>query len=84
LIGEQLDRPLVGGQCAVRIRDRERKWLRRKTSAGRFKRQVEYEARLAARRGSAAIAKSRVRKPLVGERLDAVVNYGVPHSAALS
>lgn len=32
----------------ARVRDRERKWLARKTLAGRFKRQLEYRARRAA------------------------------------
>jgi len=32
----------------VRVRDRERKWLARKTLAGRFKRHLEYRARRAA------------------------------------
>ena len=32
----------------ARVRDRERKWLARKTPAGRFKRRLEYQARRAA------------------------------------
>lgn len=32
-------------QAQRRVHDRERKWLRRKTSAGQFKRKLEYEAR---------------------------------------
>jgi hypothetical protein len=43
-----------GDACALalrRVRDRERKWLRRNTHAGRFKRQLEYD--LARRRRAA-------------------------------
>lgn len=36
-------------QTQRRVRDRERKWLRRKTSVGQFKRALEYEARRRAR-----------------------------------
>ena len=40
-------------RAAVRqARDRERKWLRRKTKAGRFKRHLEYQAARAKRRGA--------------------------------
>jgi hypothetical protein len=38
-------------QAMRRIRDRECKWLRRKTAVGRFKRRLEYQARRAAQRG---------------------------------
>jgi SET domain-containing protein len=31
------------GQAMRRVHDRERKWLRRNTYAGRFKRQLEYQ-----------------------------------------
>lgn len=37
-----------------RVRDRERKWLRRKTAAGRFKRSLEYQARWERRRDQSA------------------------------
>jgi hypothetical protein len=37
-------------------RDRERKWLRRKTEAGRFKRRLEYRAARAKRRRDRAAA----------------------------
>lgn len=41
-----------GCRAAMRqARDRERKWLRRKTEAGRFKRCLEYQAARAKRRG---------------------------------
>jgi len=36
-------------QAQRRVHDRERKWLRRKTSVGRFKRALEYESRRRAR-----------------------------------
>jgi hypothetical protein len=36
-------------QAQKRVHDRERKWLRRKTSVGRYKRALEYEARRRAR-----------------------------------
>jgi hypothetical protein len=36
-------------QAQRRVRDRERKWLRRKSSAGQFKRALEYETRRRAR-----------------------------------
>lgn len=36
-------------QAQRRVRDRERKWLRRKTPAGRFKRALEYQVRRVAR-----------------------------------
>ena len=44
-----------GGECREemrRVRDRERKCLRRKTPAGRYKRSLEYQARRAARRAA--------------------------------
>lgn len=66
-----------------RVRDRERKWLRRKTAAGRFKRRLEYEAQRESRRGSAALAKNHARNPLAGERSDAVVNYETPSQATV-
>lgn len=43
-----------GDDCRAAMRqarDRERKWLRRKTEAGRFKRRLEYQAARAKRRG---------------------------------
>lgn len=43
-----------GDDCRAAMRqarDRERKWLRRKTVAGRFKRRLEYQAARAKRRG---------------------------------
>lgn len=36
-------------QAQRRVHDRERKWLRRKTSVGQFKRELEYQARRRAR-----------------------------------
>ena len=71
-------------QAMRRIRDRERKWLSRKTAAGRFERRLEYEARRETRRGDAAIAKNHARLLLAGKRLDAVVNYEAPSQATLS
>lgn len=44
-------------QAQRRVRDRERKWLRRKTSVGRFKRAVEYQVR--------RVARERQRRPTV-------------------
>jgi hypothetical protein len=44
-------------RAAVRqARDRERKWLRRKTEAGRIKRRLEYQAVRAKRRGDRAVS----------------------------
>lgn len=48
-----------GDRCACamrRVLDRERKWLRRNTLAGRFKRQLEYEAARRRRAGKSASA----------------------------
>jgi hypothetical protein len=45
-------------QAMRRVRDRERKWLRRNTKAGRFKRQLEYRARRLARARRAAQSRS--------------------------
>lgn len=39
-------------QAMRRVRDRERKWLNRRTKVGRYKRQLEYATRRAARRES--------------------------------
>jgi hypothetical protein len=40
------------GAAMRRVRDRRRKWFRRKTKAGQFKRHLEYEKARAKRRGS--------------------------------
>lgn len=48
-----------GDDCRAamrQVRDRERKWLRRKTEAGRFKRRLEYRAARAKRRGDCAVS----------------------------
>lgn len=66
-------------QAVRRVCDRERKWLSRKTPAGRFKRRLEYQARRLARRGVA----TRNRNVLTGDAADAVVNYGAPSQVAL-
>lgn len=71
-------------QALRRVRDREWKWLRRQTAAGRFKRRLEYAARRAARREAAASVPPHARNPLVSERSDAVVTYEAPRQAALS
>lgn len=67
-------------QAMRRTCDRERKWLCRKTVAGRFKRRLEYEARRAARRGGAA----KSTHAAAGGQARAVVNYGIGDAAALS
>lgn len=72
-----------GDECSRsvrRVRDRERKWLSRKTAAGRFKRQLEYQARRIARRGSETIPLNR----RTGDASDAVVSYESPSHANLS
>lgn len=70
-------------QAVRRVRDRERKWLSRKTAAGRFKRRLEYQTRREARHGGATIARNRVPNRLADEESDAVVNYQAPSQAAL-
>jgi hypothetical protein len=42
------------GQAMRRVLDRERKWLRRNTYAGRFKRQLEYQQACRRRAGEPA------------------------------
>jgi hypothetical protein len=72
-----------GNQCrqAVRqVRDRERKWFSRKTTAGRYKRRLEYQARRAARRGGGTKDHHRS----AGDGSHAVVNYRGFDEAALS
>jgi hypothetical protein len=57
-----------------RVRDRERKWLRRTTSAGRYKRQLEYERARRRRRGGCGVPPAAGRQD-VPARPRAVVNY---------
>lgn len=71
------------GQAVRRVRDRERKWLSRKTAAGRFKRRLEYQTRREARHGGATIAKSRASNLLANEHSEAVVNYETPNEATV-
>jgi hypothetical protein len=71
------------GQAMRQVRDRERKWLSRKTAAGRFKRRLEYQTRRAARHGGAATAKDHAPNLLAGERSAAVVGYEPPSRATL-
>lgn len=54
-----------------RVRDRERKWLLRKTPAGRFKRRLEYQVQRAARaaqRATGTADSSRIRLRTMGSR----------------
>lgn len=70
-------------QAMRRVRDRERKWLSRKTAAGRFKRCLEYQTRRAARRAETPNAKNRASNLPAGEHSAAVVNYEAPSQAAV-
>lgn len=63
-----------------RVRDRERKWLCRKTSAGQYKRFLEYQARRAARAESCRQAISFPARPPG----DAVGDYGESSDSSLS
>jgi hypothetical protein len=59
-------------------RDRERKWLRRKTAVGRFKRHLEYQAAQAKRRGDGAAPGERTRRQPAawsGAKANAVLLY---------
>lgn len=67
------------GQAMRRVRDRERKWLRRKTTVGRFKRRLEYQARRAANRGDAP----RSQRSPASSRSAPVVGYEPPNQATL-
>ena len=67
-------------QVQRRVRDRERKWLRRKTSAGRFKRLLEYQARRAARKQRREQAASAVAPPPRA----AVLDYSPQRDSLLS
>ena len=57
-----------------RVRDRERKWLRRKTYAGRYKRQLEYERARTRRRSWSPVTSGATRRG-VPATAGAVVNY---------
>jgi hypothetical protein len=65
-----------------RVRDRERKWLHRKTSAGRYKRQLEYERVRTRRRRRCCGAPGAVRRDLPATP-GAVVNYRASPSGRL-
>lgn len=58
----------------ARVRDRERKWLARKTLAGRFKRHLEYQARRAASATSQKQTADSRKSSLALDRDETVVN----------
>lgn len=70
-----------GADCRAamrRVRDRERKWLRRKTKSGRFKRHLEYRAARAKRRPKGGVARDpapRRSAPPLGTESRAVLFY---------
>ena len=67
-------------QAMRKVCDRERKWLSRKTVAGRFKRALEYQTRRAARTDG----NTRNRGPLPSGGMRAVVDYRDPDQSFLS
>jgi hypothetical protein len=67
-------------QAQSRVRDRERKWLCRRTSAGQYKRLLEYEARRATRKHLRRQAAS----PLTPDHRAAVLGYRERSDSSLS
>jgi hypothetical protein len=75
-----------GNECRQAVRrvcDRERKWLNRKTPAGRYKRSLEYQAQRA-RRATRLGDGTKHDEPVVGSSFRTVVNYKDPDTTALS
>jgi hypothetical protein len=62
-------------RATTRVRDRQRKWLARKTPAGRFKRHLEYQSRRAARAAPHGQTADSRRRNLAIDCEETVVDY---------